>query len=220
MKFSESYPVDCHKHDVFVSLRPELYKAAVESGQFKHNNAKRGKFRDLHNVDESKGASGERIHWLGALCEFAVAQELNLPLPEEGTFQKPDLKYCIEVKLIGTVGGRLKVKPRYAPHVRVVGVQILKGHEREPYRIPGWQTAGFAQSHSEWLCDPHDRKLPYYGVPQRELRPLSELRELIAEYNYIHDERLGHLAGEDIATEAQNEMAEHEAEQWCQLIYG
>ncbi len=124
---------------------------------------------------------GLRHQCLGSLCERIAAKALGIYWPSSfNNFGEPDLPHNVEVKLIGVSHYGLRVYPRTHDSRRVVGVVIPKGTERQsPYRVAGWYIAGDAKR-EEWKLDPHDRALPMYGVPQEELRPIPELRRMIA----------------------------------------
>ena len=124
-----------------------------------------------------------RMQELQMLTELAVAKYLGLAWNHEGfSFKNADLAHNIEVRTIGVEYYALRVYPNDRDHMRVVGVVCPKGKERDPYALPGWIGATEARNIGI-LIDPNGRGQPFYAIPQKSLRPMRELREIIRQEN-------------------------------------
>ena len=172
----------CHDHDEWVQLTDAEIKFACDRAREKYRNDGQ---HDKHGWEGwNRKNNGVRQGWrnqcLGAVTEHAAGKHLHIyPLHgfNERFSQESDLPFGIEVKLIGLDHYGLRVYPRVPDHFWVVGVVVLEGHEREPYRLPGCFPA-WAAKRSEWMKDPHGLP-PFYAVPQRELFPLDAVRRHI-----------------------------------------
>ena len=120
-----------------------------------------------------------RQHALSQVTEGVIRRHFGWPLEfNPNGFNEPDLPGRIQVRTITGEYKGLKVKSRDGADWRVVGVIAPPGKERGPYRLPGWFIAGEAQGREEWQRPWFDGP-PVFIVPQRLLRPMSELRRLL-----------------------------------------
>lgn len=164
-------------NDVLVNLEDIEYHSALKVGEWIWKKSQQGNLTDYWGKKPG-GAGGMWLQQLGAIAERGVAKALDLYWPGLiNTFKNPDLSHNIEVRLIGVDHYGLRVRNSDNDTRRIVGIVIPKGKERCPYRIPGWITAGEAKR-VEWEMNPYEGR-PMYCVPQKSLRPLSELKEII-----------------------------------------
>lgn len=171
-------------NDVMVSLDEWEIKGAVYIARCMWEKSHADGRQDKHgwegwNRDRDGIPQGLRSQMIGAVAERAVGKALDIYWPSAvdigaaADFER----HNIEARLIGVDWYGLRVKPDEDPTKRVVGCVIPEGKEREPYRCPGWIVAGDAKR-PEWLITPHERA-HVYAVPQRELRPLRELKLML-----------------------------------------
>ena len=167
--------------NVWVSLTAHEIRRACEIGRllWEKSHADGRSDRDGYSGFTNGGDAGLRQQMLGALAERVAAKGLGVYWPESiDGFSDPDLPHNIEVRLVGADHYGLRVYPRTPNTRRVVGVVIPKGHERGPYRMPGWIVAADAKR-DEWQMAPHGRP-PMFAVPQNDLRPMAWLQTMIA----------------------------------------
>jgi hypothetical protein len=175
----------CHAHDEFHGLTDPEFEEAWNFGEYLWTHSQ-GNLKDKH-----PGEGSLRIQQLGSVSERIGFKCFGFPwLPGVDTFKGPDLPGNIEVRLIGVDYYGLRV---YGPQAgtkedhdsrRVMGVIMPKGQERKPARLPGWILARDAKALNPlWIQNPNN-KIPFYGVHQAFLRPLSELREILRQEGF------------------------------------
>lgn len=149
--------------------------SAAYAGALIHEESRR---RGLKDKLMSRRINGMFAQQVGTLAERVVAKELDLYWSgAANTFKHtPDLSHNIEVRCVRQPSFGLRVVPSDPDDRRVVCVLVEEGKERGPYHILGWCYADEGKQRA-WLKSP-DRQ-PYYIVPQHELRPFEELRELV-----------------------------------------
>ena len=134
-----------------------------------------------HNRELKYAGDGLLIHFQGALCELGTARCLRLKFELTlNTYRLPDLPFDIEVKGHTQYGGHLLVPKDQPDHHKMV-LAITDRTGSRVY-VAGWIYA--AEAKSFLLIDPggYDRQRGHaprvHGVPQSDLRPIKELREL------------------------------------------
>jgi hypothetical protein len=169
-----------------VSLEDIEYHGALKAGEWIWKKSQERGLKD-HAGNKPDGASGMWLQQLGAVAERSVAKALDLYWSSPiDTFKRPDLSHEIEVRLIGVDHYGLRIRDSDRDTRRVVGIVIPAGRERDVYRIPGWIEAGSGKR-PEWKMNPFNGR-PMFCVPQRFLRPLSELKEIIVLEKYATEE--------------------------------
>jgi hypothetical protein len=190
----------CHRNDEFVQLgKDDIDKCARYGLKLAQRAEERCYKKTIGETADS--ATLARGHAIGAVAEGALCRHFGWPIRfDPNSFNAPDLPGSIQVRAITRDYRPLRVKTRDKPHWRVVGVVIVRGREREEYRLPGWYYAGEAQAHPEW-AEPWFDGPPVFMVPQEHLRPLSELRETVraeghdipVEPGFVGYDREGHF---------------------------
>lgn len=152
-------------HCIKVGL--EMHKYSLEN-KHKHKNGWQGSERDAQYMQA-----------IGAVCEGATCVAMGWPIKlKTEVFNVADLPHEIQVRLVSKNHYGLRVLPTDEDNWRMVGVIIVKGQERKPpYRLPGWIYANDAKR-PEWQMAPNGRP-PMWAVPQKHLRPLKELKNLL-----------------------------------------
>jgi|SRR5215813_224876 len=163
----------------WVNLSSEEVEAAIRHGMTLRKCSVGLNHKHAHgfNGDNKKSLY---IQCLGSVAEAVVKKALNLKCELKNlVFKDSDLPGRIEVKSMQGNYFGLRVYPDTPDDRRVVGVIILPQQERGPtYRIVGWFNSIDAKKHC-YAMDPGKRGT-MYAVPQRSLKPLSDLRALIA----------------------------------------
>lgn len=176
----------CDDASEWVQLNPLEWRGAVITGKWiwRYSHRDGRKDRDDWQGFKKGKHPGRRQQILGSLCERIAAKCLGIYWPSAfNNFSRADLPHDVEVRLIGADTYGLRVYPRNADHLRVIGVVIPRGSERgEPrgsyrFRVAGWR---FAKDGKQpcWEMAPHGRP-PMYCVPQDQLHHPATLRALI-----------------------------------------
>lgn len=135
--------------------------------------------------------AAEKNQMLSTVAEGAACVALGVEIEiRENVFRVADVLDSVQVRLIGADNFGMRVYDNDPDEWCVFGVIIPRGCERKPYRLPGWYLAGDAKDHPEWIIAPNGGP-PVIAVPQKFLRPNSELRELLrADGHPVHDRGL------------------------------
>jgi hypothetical protein len=170
-----------------VSLDKWELAGAIQVGKWRRDESVRLGDHDyrLTSQKPTTNAQGhnipERLNLVGAIAERAAAKALGLYWHGHVNVGKvEDLAHNIEVRLIGVASYGLRVYSNDPQARRVVGVIIPQGAEKlGSYAIPGWIEAEYGRER-QFKMNPYNGR-PMYAVPQECLRPLSELRAIIAQ---------------------------------------
>ena len=113
------------------------------------------------------------FHIIAAMAEMAVCKALGMYWDGSvGTFHVSDIPdQPIEVRW--STSGYLKVR-KDDHHVILVKVEGLP----PTFQLIGWMRSKDAKA-AKYLSDPNNRGVPAYFVPTNELRPMSQLREVL-----------------------------------------
>jgi hypothetical protein len=164
--------------DEWAYLTRDEVNACARFGLSLQERAEKRNFKKTPGETADNATLGKQ-HALSQVTEGAMRRHFGWPLEFNANgFNEPDLPGRLQVRSITGEHKGLKVKSRDGADWRVVGVIAPPGKERGPYRLPGWYLAGDAQQREDWAKPWFDGP-PVYIVPQKLLRPMSELREIL-----------------------------------------
>lgn len=133
---------------------------------------------DYHD-NQSPDKDGWIIDIEGACAEMASAKYFDLYWDGSvNTFKNPDLKPDIQIRNTPYDYGKLIIRPKDNKEERFV---LVCGRFPE-YTIAGW-IYGYEGQKDEYWDNPNNKK-PAWLVPQDVLRPIKELKEMLAKAKY------------------------------------
>jgi hypothetical protein len=128
------------------------------------------------------GRTDEDIDFTGLLGEVACMKFFGFPTHATlGTFRAADLPHNIEVRTRTAMWHDCKVRPDDDDSRRVV-MAIATG-PNAPVKIAGWITAFEGKKFK--LIDPRQADRNFHAVPQKNLRLIEELKEIIEQEKKI-----------------------------------
>jgi hypothetical protein len=144
----------------------------------------------LRNEDKRNGKSQRvavgvtdlDIHFTGLIGEVACMKYLGIPTHVTlGTYRAADLPHNIEVRTRTQLWHDCKVRVDDDDTRRVV--MAIAVNPNKPIKIAGWITAFEGKKFK--LIDPRGADRDFHGVPQKNLRLMEELKEIIEQEKKI-----------------------------------
>jgi hypothetical protein len=162
------------KQCIEVRLTFSEVASAMQVGGMRHLSCLFKGWKDKHGADSM---NGWQLHVEGACGEVAAAKALNMYWPATvNTFDCADLGERIQIKTRSNPDFDLIVRQRDSDHhyfVLVTGVCPV-------YNVCGFLLGAEAKQ-EKWIKDYGNRKAPAYFVPQKALKPISDLAVLLRE---------------------------------------
>ena len=130
----------------------------------------------------ASGLSDLDIHFTGLIGEVACMKYFGFPTHVTmGTYRAADLPHNIEVRTRTKMWHDCKVRPDDDDSRRIV--MAIATHPEKPIRIAGWITAFEGKKFK--LIDPGQKDREFHGVPQKNLRLIDELKEIVEQEKKI-----------------------------------
>lgn len=158
---------------IAVTLTQAEVRIANWIGEQRYLGNRKAKRRGKHGVS-SFATEPDRI---GTVGELAVAKALNLWWSGLAKRGEPDVGGCVEVRTVSKPTYRLLVHKNDPDDLPFVLVAPKKQGGRK-YVLRGWIMGGEAKREAWWQKLRGDRK-HCYAVPHDELRPMSEIGEVL-----------------------------------------
>ena len=150
----------------------EIEKAENIGVKTQTYNTKRG-VKDQKTVN---GTRGYRWHQIGAVCEKACSKGLKIPWYREiGNYKHSDVG-PFEVRATTWEAGKLRLNKG---KTRLGAIYILVIDMRPKFILAGWIIAEDGMKDKYWGRHYHGVDAKCWGVPQEDLRPMSELVEMV-----------------------------------------